>query len=74
MPIALFDLAELTGLVINLEGRRCLLTDPTDFFYNYFQILILFNAFKMNAWMQSSNLTEDEAKQKYINLVEKHLK
>lgn len=32
------------------------------------------NAFKMNAWMQSSNLKEDEAKQKYIDIVKKHLK
>lgn len=32
------------------------------------------NAFKMNAWIQSSSLNEEEAKQKYIDLVEKHLK
>ena len=32
------------------------------------------NAFKMNAWMQSSSLSEDKAKQKYIDIVEKHLK
>ena len=32
------------------------------------------NAFKMNAWMQSSRLSEEEAKQKYIDIVEKHLK
>ena len=32
------------------------------------------NAFKMNAWIQSGNLSEEEAKQKYIDLVEKHLK
>lgn len=32
------------------------------------------NAFKMNAWMQSSSLDEDEAKRKYIEIVEKHLK
>lgn len=32
------------------------------------------NAFKMNAWIQSSNLDEDEAKMKYIKIVKKHLK
>jgi len=32
------------------------------------------NAFKMNAWMQSSNLKEDEAKKMYIEIVEKYLK
>ncbi|NLP57605.1 acyl-CoA-binding protein [Lutibacter sp. B1] len=32
------------------------------------------NAFKLNAWIQLSHLTEDEAKQEYINLVNKHLK
>lgn len=29
------------------------------------------NAFKLNAWFQLNNLTEDEAKKKYIELVEK---
>ncbi|MFD0761023.1 acyl-CoA-binding protein [Lutibacter aestuarii] len=32
------------------------------------------NAFKLNAWIQLSHLTEDEAKIKYIQLVNKHLK
>lgn len=32
------------------------------------------NAFKMNAWMQLSNLKEDEAKKMYIDIVEKYLK
>lgn len=32
------------------------------------------NAFKLNAWFQLSQLTEDEAKQEYINLVNKYLK
>ena len=32
------------------------------------------NSFKLNAWFQLSHLTEDEAKQEYINLVNKHLK
>lgn len=32
------------------------------------------NAFKMNAWIQSSNLSEDEAKKMYIEIVDKHLK
>jgi len=32
------------------------------------------NAFKINAWLQLSNLSEDEAKQEYINIVNKHLK
>ncbi|WP_457616183.1 acyl-CoA-binding protein [Lutibacter sp.] len=32
------------------------------------------NAFKLHAWFQLSNLTEDEAKQEYINLVNKYLK
>jgi acyl-CoA-binding protein len=32
------------------------------------------NAFKINAWLQLSNLSEDEAKQGYIKIVNKHLK
>ncbi|PKP14253.1 MAG: phosphatidylserine decarboxylase [Bacteroidetes bacterium HGW-Bacteroidetes-3] len=32
------------------------------------------NAFKLNAWFQLSQLTEDEAKKEYINLVNKYLK
>ena len=32
------------------------------------------NAFKLNAWFQLNHLTEDEAKQEYINLVNKYLK
>lgn len=32
------------------------------------------NAFKLNAWIQLSHLSIDEAKQEYINLVNKHLK
>ncbi|MCF6182459.1 acyl-CoA-binding protein [Lutibacter sp.] len=32
------------------------------------------NAFKINAWLQLSNLSEDKAKQEYINIVNKHLK
>lgn len=32
------------------------------------------NAFKLNAWFQLSQLTEDEAKKEYINLVNKFLK
>ena len=32
------------------------------------------NSFKLNAWFQLSHLTEDEAKQEYINLVNKHLR
>ncbi len=32
------------------------------------------NAFKINAWLQLSDLSEDEAKQEYINIVNKHLK
>lgn len=32
------------------------------------------NAFKLNAWFQLSNLTEDEAKINYIKLVKKHIK
>jgi acyl-CoA-binding protein len=32
------------------------------------------NAFKLNAWLQLNHLTEDEAKQYYIKLVNKHLK
>ena len=32
------------------------------------------NSFKLNAWIQLSHLTEDEAKQGYIDLVHKHLK
>ena len=30
------------------------------------------NAFKLNAWFQVNNLSEDEAKIRYIELVEKH--
>ncbi len=32
------------------------------------------NSFKLNAWFQLSHLSTDEAKQEYINLVNKHLK
>ena len=32
------------------------------------------NSFKLNAWIQQSHLSSDEAKKKYINLVNKHLK
>jgi len=30
------------------------------------------NAFKLNAWLQVNHLSEDEAKIKYIELVEKY--
>ena len=33
----------------------------------------LINAFKLNAWIQLSNLSEEEAKQGYIELVEKYI-
>jgi diazepam-binding inhibitor (GABA receptor modulating acyl-CoA-binding protein) len=32
------------------------------------------NSFKLNAWIQLSRLTEDQAKQGYIDLVNNHLK
>lgn len=32
----------------------------------------LINAFKLNAWLQLTNLTEDEAKKGYIDIVNKH--
>ncbi len=32
------------------------------------------NAFKLNAWIQLSHLSETESKQEYINLVNKYLK
>lgn len=32
------------------------------------------NAFKLNAWFQLSQISEDEAKKEYINLVNKYLK
>jgi len=32
------------------------------------------NAFKLNAWFQINNLTPEEAKEKYIELVEKYNK
>lgn len=32
------------------------------------------NAFKLNAWFQLNQMPEEEAKQKYINLVNKYLK
>lgn len=44
---------------------------------NYIQptgTIKLRNSFKLNAWFQLNHLTEDEAKQKYINLVHKYLK
>lgn len=31
------------------------------------------NAFKLNAWFQLSQISEDEAKKEYINLVNKYL-
>jgi acyl-CoA-binding protein len=33
---------------------------------------IVRNAFKLNAYFQLNNITAEEAKQKYIDLVEKH--
>lgn len=33
----------------------------------------LINAFKLNAWLQLTSLTEDEAKQGYIDLVKKYI-
>ena len=30
------------------------------------------NAFKLNAWMQVNHLSQEDAKKKYIQLVEKH--
>jgi len=32
------------------------------------------NAFKLNAWFQLSQISEDKAKKEYINLVNKYLK
>lgn len=32
------------------------------------------NAFKLNAWFQLSQISEDDAKKEYINLVNKYLK
>ena len=32
------------------------------------------NSFKLNAWFQLNHVSTDEAKQEYINLVNKHLK
>lgn len=32
------------------------------------------NAFKMNAWLQVSKMTKEEAQEAYINLVKKYLK
>lgn len=32
------------------------------------------NAFKLNAWFQLGQISEDEAKKEYINLVNKYLK
>jgi diazepam-binding inhibitor (GABA receptor modulating acyl-CoA-binding protein) len=32
------------------------------------------NAFKLNAWFQLSQISEDEAKKEYISLVNKYLK
>ena len=36
--------------------------------------LELRNAFKLNAWLQVSQISEDEAKKPYIDLVNKYLK
>ncbi|MEN8186613.1 MAG: acyl-CoA-binding protein [Bacteroidota bacterium] len=33
---------------------------------------VLINAFKLNAWFQVNKLSEEEAKEKYIALVEEH--
>ncbi|MDP2088910.1 MAG: acyl-CoA-binding protein [Flavobacteriaceae bacterium] len=33
----------------------------------------LINAFKLNAWLQLTRLSEDEAKQGYIDLVKKYI-
>ncbi|MDP3312181.1 acyl-CoA-binding protein [Lutibacter sp.] len=32
------------------------------------------NAFKLNAWVQLSHISEEDAKKEYINLVNKYLK
>jgi acyl-CoA-binding protein len=32
------------------------------------------NAFKINAWLQLNHITEEEAKQEYIKLVNKYIK
>lgn len=32
------------------------------------------NSFKLNAWIQLSHLSSDEAKKEYVSLVNKHLK
>ena len=41
--------------------------DPNSFSYN--NNYDLRNAFKMNAWLQISHLSQDEAKQKYIEII-----
>lgn len=41
--------------------------DPNSFSYN--NNYDLRNAFKMNAWLQISHLSQDEAKEKYIEII-----
>jgi len=41
--------------------------DPNSFVYN--NNYDLRNAFKMNAWLQISHLSQDEAKEKYIEII-----
>lgn len=42
--------------------------DPSSFRHNNNNDLR--NAFKMNAWMQISHMTSDEAKEKYIEIIQ----
>jgi acyl-CoA-binding protein len=48
-------------------------TSGNNFIFNNNGESDVINAFKFNAWMQLNGMPEDEAKQEYINLVNKIL-
>ena len=48
-------------------------TTGNNFLFNNNSASDVINAFKFNAWMQLNGMSEDEAKQEYINLVNKIL-
>lgn len=48
--------------------------DETDSFYFRQDSQNLRSAFKLNAWMQVNHLTADEAKERYIEIINKLMK
>ncbi|HSD13533.1 MAG TPA: acyl-CoA-binding protein [Flavobacterium sp.] len=48
--------------------------DETDSFYFRQDSQNLRSAFKLNAWMQVNHLTSDEAKKRYIEIINKLMK